>query len=162
MAPFNPSRYAPAITDLLREPWTPPLDVGQPDPAVQARLSALSNEEAFAPHKIRDRAMADACRAGLWLYHNFLDEAHEIAQELHTPTGSYWHALMHRREPDFSNPMYPDLLSNKASKSPVSITPFSITGSCSTCQPRSRSFFRQGMRIGTTPLPSPRFFPLCG
>ncbi len=106
MTPFNPSRYAPAIADLLREPWTPPLDVGQPDPAVRARLNALSNGEAFAPHKIRDRAMANACRAGLWLYHNFLDEAHEIAQELHTPTGGYWHALMHRREPDFDNAKY--------------------------------------------------------
>jgi hypothetical protein len=49
---------------------------------------------------------ADACRAGLWLYHNFLDEAHTISQELHSPTGSYWHALMHRREPDFSNAVY--------------------------------------------------------
>jgi hypothetical protein len=106
MTPFDASRYASAIADLLRGPWTPPLDVGQPDPAVRARLNALSNEEAFAPHKIRDRAMADACRSGLWLYHNYLDEAHEIAQELQTPTGSYWHALVHRREPDFSNAKY--------------------------------------------------------
>ena len=43
--------------------------------------------------------MANACRAGLWLYHEFLDEAHEITQHLHTPAGSYWHALVHRREP---------------------------------------------------------------
>ena len=50
--------------------------------------------------------MAAACRAALWLYHNFLDESHAISQELHTPTGSYWHALMHRREPDFSNAAY--------------------------------------------------------
>jgi hypothetical protein len=50
--------------------------------------------------------MADACRAGLWLWFNFLDESHTISQGLDTAEGSYWHALMHRREPDFSNSKY--------------------------------------------------------
>ena len=50
--------------------------------------------------------MALACRAGLYLYHNFLDEAHTLSQDLDTVEGSYWHALMHRREPDFSNAKY--------------------------------------------------------
>jgi len=27
-------------------------------------------------------------------------------QDLDTPTGNYWHALLHRREPDFSNSKY--------------------------------------------------------
>jgi hypothetical protein len=106
MTTFDPTAYAPAIAELLREPWVPPLDAGQPNPAVRARLEALSDEAAFAPPRVRDRGMADACRAGLWLYHNFLDESHAISQELPTPTGSYWHALMHRREPDFENAKY--------------------------------------------------------
>ncbi|MEW5978135.1 MAG: hypothetical protein AB1898_20255 [Acidobacteriota bacterium] len=41
----------------------------------------------------------------LWL-HGFLDESHRIAQQLHTPEGSYWHALMHRSEGDFGNSKY--------------------------------------------------------
>jgi hypothetical protein len=106
MKSFNPSLYAPAIADLLREPWTPPLDTGMPSSEVRARLEALASDNAFAPHRVRDRGMAGACRAGLWLYYNFLDESHQISQELHTPTGSYWHALVHRREPDFSNAKY--------------------------------------------------------
>jgi hypothetical protein len=106
MTTLEPTAYAPAIASLLREPWVPPLDSGQPKPAVRAELEALRDENAFAPHTLHDRDMADACRAGLWLYHNFLDESHAVSQELHTPTGSYWHALMHRREPDFSNAAY--------------------------------------------------------
>jgi hypothetical protein len=50
--------------------------------------------------------MADACRAGLWLHFDFLDESHRISQDLETLEGSYWHALMHRREPDFVNSKY--------------------------------------------------------
>jgi hypothetical protein len=50
--------------------------------------------------------MAIACRAALWLYHDFLDEAHNLSQDLHTAEGSYWHALVHRREPDYDNSKY--------------------------------------------------------
>ena len=106
MTPFDPSFYAPLIAELLREPWVPPLDAGTPKGDVRARLGALSSDNAFAPRRVRDRGMADACRAGLFLYHNFLDESHKISQELHTPTGSYWHALVHLREPDFENAKY--------------------------------------------------------
>ena len=49
---------------------------------------------------------AAACLAGLWLYHDFLDESHKISQELHVPTGSYWHGILHRREPDYDNAKY--------------------------------------------------------
>ncbi len=106
MTTFDPTTYAPSIAKLLPESCLAPLDAGQPNSAVRAQLEALSKDEAFAPPRLRDRGMADACRAGLWLYHNFLDESHAISQELHTPTGSYWHALMHRREPDFDNAKY--------------------------------------------------------
>ena len=50
--------------------------------------------------------MAAACLAGLWLRFNYLDESHRISQDLETPTGSYWHGVMHRREGDFSNAKY--------------------------------------------------------
>jgi hypothetical protein len=45
-------------------------------------------------------------RAGaLWLY-GFLDESHSIAQGIDSAEGSYWHALVHRSEGDFSNSKY--------------------------------------------------------
>lgn len=47
-----------------------------------------------------------ALRAGLWLWHDFLDESHRISQQISSATGSFWHAIMHRREGDFSNSKY--------------------------------------------------------
>ena len=49
---------------------------------------------------------ASAMLSGLWLWHDWLDESHTISQSLHSPTGSFWHAIMHRREGDFSNSKY--------------------------------------------------------
>jgi len=49
---------------------------------------------------------AQAMLAGLWLYFDFLDESHTISQSLENPTGSFWHAIMHRREGDFGNSKY--------------------------------------------------------
>lgn len=42
----------------------------------------------------------------MWLYVDELDRSHRISQTLETPTGSYWHAIMHRREGDFWNSKY--------------------------------------------------------
>lgn len=49
---------------------------------------------------------ANAILAGLWLWHDWLDESHLISQSLPGATGSFWHAIMHRREGDFSNAKY--------------------------------------------------------
>lgn len=45
-------------------------------------------------------------KCGLLLYLSCLDEAHRIAQEIESATGSYWHGIMHRQEPDFGNAAY--------------------------------------------------------
>lgn len=49
---------------------------------------------------------AKCALAGLWLLHDWLDECHNLCQSLETPEGSFWHAIMHRREGDFSNAKY--------------------------------------------------------
>jgi hypothetical protein len=98
--------FSRAVADLLREPRLAPLGPGTPNLAARPRLEALTVETAFAPHKVIDRASAAACLAGLWLYHDFLDESHRLSQDIDTSDGSYWHGLMHRREPDFDNARY--------------------------------------------------------
>ena len=69
------------------------------------QLSALSGAELF-DDPVRDQTMAACCESGLWLLHNFLHESHEISQSIHTAEGSWWHAIMHRTEGDFSNTKY--------------------------------------------------------
>jgi len=43
---------------------------------------------------------------GLYLYYSCLDQGHSIAQELGSVEGSFWHGIMHRREPDAGNAAY--------------------------------------------------------
>ena len=44
--------------------------------------------------------------AGLWLYFSCFEEAHQIAQDDSSAEGSYWHAIVHRQEPDSGNSAY--------------------------------------------------------
>ena len=47
-----------------------------------------------------------AALAGLYLYFSCRDEAHEVAQSDSSVEGSYWHAIVHRQEPDPANSAY--------------------------------------------------------
>jgi hypothetical protein len=102
----DPGQYGPVIAELLQQERLAPLGPGTPNRIVENQLHALSIERAFAHATVSDRQMASACLAGLWLYHDFLDESHTISQDIDTTTGSYWHGIMHRREPDSSNAAY--------------------------------------------------------
>src|SRR5262249_46033412 len=103
---FSPSDYGLVVAELLVPPRLAPLGPGSPNRAVEARLRSLKAADLFAPRPVVDADMAAACLAGLWLYHDFLDESHTLSQEIDTTSGSYWHAILHRREPDASNSKY--------------------------------------------------------
>lgn len=106
MFQFDPTAYDTELADLLRRDPPPPLGPGRPERALGERLQGVSDAQLFAAQAIKDRSMAACCRSGLLLLHDFLDASHEISQQIHTPTGSYWHGIMHRREPDYSNAKY--------------------------------------------------------
>src|SRR5262245_29061740 len=104
--PFSRADCGPVVAELLDPPRLAPLGPGSPNATVRARLQSLKPVDLFAPRSVVDADMATACLAGLWLYHDFLDESHTISQSIDTTSGSYWHGLLHRREPDFSNAGY--------------------------------------------------------
>jgi hypothetical protein len=100
-----PPPYPAPIADLIAAAPAMTLDAGMPDRATGDRLSRLDATALFAT-AVPDLDMAHACLAGLWLRHNHLDESHRISQEIHTPEGSYWHGILHRREGDYGNAKY--------------------------------------------------------
>jgi hypothetical protein len=106
MFSFDANRYGPHFGPLLAGERLAALGPGTPDPALRPRLQELSEKDSLAHRPIVDRDMARACLAGIWLYHDFLDESHTICQEVESATGSYWHAIVHRREPDYDNAKY--------------------------------------------------------
>ena len=103
---FDPAAYGIACQELLRDERLCELGPGSPNEAAREKLATLTPESLAGERKIRDRRMASCCLAGLWLLHDFLDESHSLSQEIHTTTGSYWHGILHRHEPDYGNAKY--------------------------------------------------------
>ena len=103
--------YTSAIADFIQK-----LEAGNPLPPLVPQqescaeltqsLQAVSTDVLFDGQKVKDTTFADAIKSGLLLWNDALDASHTISQELANATGSYWHGLMHRREPDYSNAKY--------------------------------------------------------
>lgn len=103
---FKPEIYSQPIAELLVFDRLCELGPGEPVERLRPKLARLTVQSLAGEQRLVDEQMAAACLAGLWLRFDFLDESHRISQELETATGSYWHGIMHRREPDDSNARY--------------------------------------------------------
>jgi hypothetical protein len=103
---LHPADRLPSEIAHLLRPELPPLGPGRPQQALAGSLQEAD------PNGWKRRAgalSADAaacCMAGLWLWNGFLEDSHSLSQSIHTPEGSWWHGIMHRREPDPGNASY--------------------------------------------------------
>lgn len=101
------SDYSSVVGSLIAPDRIPALGHGIPNQPTRKDLAALTPERIVPePKKLVDRNAARCCLGALWLLHDFLDESHTISQEIDTIDGSYWHGIMHRREPDYGNAKY--------------------------------------------------------
>jgi hypothetical protein len=103
---FDPSRYGQPIHRILAldgggQRLIPLIARQCSSERAQKELSGRSAADLF-PHS---NAPAGAL-AGLWLYFSCFDEAHRLAQDDPSPEGSYWHAILHRQQPDPANSAY--------------------------------------------------------
>ena len=103
---FDPSAYGSEVAAILA------LD-GNGQRLMPLALGRCSSKAAYdrlraaGPARLFEGARApEAAFAGLYLYFSCLDEAHTTAQEIPTADGSFWHAIMHRQEPDPGNSGY--------------------------------------------------------
>jgi hypothetical protein len=104
----------------------PDADSLRNDPPECGPRSPIPHQESFASEGLRrkllslsasdlvpaaaSRVEASAVQAGVLLIHDFLEASHSVAQSIEGQgrhhNGDYWHAIMHRREPDFGNSKY--------------------------------------------------------
>ena len=107
MSVTYPSAIADVIQKLTADNPLPPLVPQQEaSEALTASLQAASTDALFEGQNVKDTTFADAIKSGLLLWNDALDASHTISQGLANATGSYWHGIMHRREPDYSNAKY--------------------------------------------------------
>ncbi len=93
------------VKNLLAGVELPELGPG-PRPGVKSLSTLEAMLEAGLSAGQSPGAGRDLVRALVLLWHDHLEAAHHIAQEIENSDGSLAHAIMHRREPDYWNSKY--------------------------------------------------------
>ena len=103
---FDPTAYGPEVAAILALDGNgarlmPLVRSGCSSAEARGRLQAAEPAALFAGARAPLAAMA-----GMYVYFGCWDEAHETAQRISSAEGSYWHAIVHRQEPDAGNSSY--------------------------------------------------------
>jgi len=103
---FDPTKYGPEVSRILALDGSGrrlgPLVCGPCSSAEARRLLAVKKPADLFP----GQREPEAAMAGLWLYFSCFEEAHGLIDSPKTSEGEFWHAILHRREPDAGNAAY--------------------------------------------------------
>lgn len=87
------------VIDRLASRDALPLFAEQPwDEEIARTLREVDPAGLLDGRPLRDASLAACALAGLHLWNDDFHGAHDLCQGIATETGSYWHALCHRRE----------------------------------------------------------------
>ena len=105
------TEYPPPINEIVqkldaRQPLPPLAPEKEWDSELTRQIQATSTSALFDGRALKDTSLANAVKSALLLWNDALDDSHDISQGVRSKTGSYWHGIMHRREPDYSNSKY--------------------------------------------------------
>jgi len=107
MNPFPPSSLGAQFYEQIESQF-PDLDLVRrkiTPSSLLPQIQAMPLDKLLG-QAVTNQPMGEAVKAGLFLAVDAWDEAHFIAQDLDTVEGSYWHGIVHRREPDAGNAKY--------------------------------------------------------
>jgi hypothetical protein len=109
--PFDLNDYCDAVRSVLAEAESgeraiPLAPRGALEGVALTLLWSMSTDDLFKGEQVVSRNDAECVRSGLYLYLSALDESHTISQSISTDSGSFWHGIMHRQEPDYANAKY--------------------------------------------------------
>lgn len=99
MNPFHRLLDTPSIPSLGPDPRPGTESLAN----LGEKLDSFFKDSAAAQLPDRNRQLI---RALVFLWHDHLDAAHSIAQEVEGSDGAFVHGIMHRREPDYGNAAY--------------------------------------------------------
>ena len=100
-----PATVEHQIKILLATSEPPELGPG-PRPGVRPQSELEAELESILRATTVPEISRELLRALVLLWHDHLDEAHTISQAIENSDGSFIHAIVHRREPDFANSNY--------------------------------------------------------
>ena len=103
--------YPPQIDEIVqkldaRQPLPPLVPEKEWNSELTKQIQATPVTDLFNGQALKDSSLANAVKSGLLLWNDALDDSHDVSQSIRSKTGSYWHGIMHRREPDYSNSKY--------------------------------------------------------
>lgn len=99
------------VPEALQEAFAPLIAALPPDQAMGKLLvpmtgHAPNDARRAASHTVEALKGKPHLQTAAWIYVDELEKAHEICQDQPDETGSMWHAIIHRREGDYSNAKY--------------------------------------------------------